>query len=186
MGYRREVQPLPKLGPFQARLDALLEEDEARPRREKLRLTRIHDLLLREGFDGSYDAVRRYAARWRRARRRDVMNAPAFIPLLFRPGEALPVRLEPRGRGDFGQADAGEGRACPAMRVAGNVLRAYPRETQEMLFDAHARSIAGRRGQRRRHRQHPGPPARTAATADYCHARRPGAAPSAPRRLQPL
>ena len=66
----------------------LLEEDEARPRREKLRLTRIHDLLLREGFDGSYDAVRRYAARWRQARRRDVMNAPAFIPLLFRPGEA--------------------------------------------------------------------------------------------------
>ena len=59
MGYRRAVQPLPKLGPFQARLDALLEDDEARPRREKLRLTRIHDLLLREGFDGSYDAVRR-------------------------------------------------------------------------------------------------------------------------------
>ena len=46
MGYRREVQPLPKLGPFQARLDALLEEDEARPRREKLRLTPIS----RSGF----------------------------------------------------------------------------------------------------------------------------------------
>lgn len=88
MGYRREVQPLPKIGPFQARLDALLEEDEARPRRDKLGITRIHDLLLRDGFDGSYDAVRRYAARWRQARRRDVMNAPAFIPLLFRPGEA--------------------------------------------------------------------------------------------------
>ena len=67
MGYRREVQPLPKLGPFQTRLDALLEEDEARPRREKLRLTRIHDLLLREGFEGSYDAVRRYARRWSNA-----------------------------------------------------------------------------------------------------------------------
>src|SRR3546814_3882153 len=82
MAYRREVQPLPKLGPFQGQLDTLLEEDEARPRREKLRLTRIHDLLVREGFDGSYDAVRRYAARWRRTRRRDVMDAPAFIPLL--------------------------------------------------------------------------------------------------------
>src|SRR3546814_6940510 len=56
MAYRREVQPLPKLGPFQGQLDTLLEEDEARPRREKLRLTRIHDLLVREGFDGSYDA----------------------------------------------------------------------------------------------------------------------------------
>jgi hypothetical protein len=31
--YRRSVQPLPVLGPFQARLDTLLEEDERRPRR---------------------------------------------------------------------------------------------------------------------------------------------------------
>ena len=91
--YRRAVQPLPKIGPFQARLDALLEEDEARPRREKLRITRIHDLLLREGFDGSYDAVRRYATRWRQERRRHVVDAPTFIPLLFQPGEAY--RLEP-------------------------------------------------------------------------------------------
>jgi hypothetical protein len=88
MGYRREDQPLPKLGPFQERLDASLEEDEARPQREKLRIARIHDLLLCEGFDGSYDAVRRYAARWRYARRRDEMKAPAFILLLFRPDEA--------------------------------------------------------------------------------------------------
>ena len=87
MGYWREVQLLPKLGPFQARVNALLEEDEPRPRREKLRLTRIQDLLLRDGFDGSYDAVRRNEARWRQARRRDVMNAPAFIPPLFRPGD---------------------------------------------------------------------------------------------------
>jgi hypothetical protein len=40
--YRRSVQPLPVLGPFQARLDTLLEEDERRPRREKLRMSRIH------------------------------------------------------------------------------------------------------------------------------------------------
>ena len=38
--YRRAVQPLPRIGPFQERLDTLLEEDEARPRREKLRITR--------------------------------------------------------------------------------------------------------------------------------------------------
>ncbi len=39
-------------------------------------------------FDGSYDAVRRYAARWRRPRRGKVMDAAVFIPLPFRPGEA--------------------------------------------------------------------------------------------------
>jgi len=47
--YQRTVQPLPRLGPFQKRLEALLVENEARPRRERLRMTRIHDLLVREG-----------------------------------------------------------------------------------------------------------------------------------------
>ena len=69
--YRRAVQPLPRIGPFQERLDALLAENEARPRRERVRMTRLHDLLLREGFEGSYDAVRRYVARWKIARRKD-------------------------------------------------------------------------------------------------------------------
>lgn len=142
MGYRREVQPLPKLGPFQARLDALLEEDEAQPRREKLRLTRIHDLLLREGFDGSYDAVRRYAARWRQARRRDVMNAPAFIPLLFRPGEAYQFDWSHEDveiSGKPMRVKVAHVRLCASRAM---YVRAYPRETQEMLFDAHARAFA--------------------------------------------
>ncbi len=87
--YRRSVQPLPRIGPFQERLDTLLSENEARPRRERLRITRIHDLLLRDGFEGSYDAVRRYASRWQIERRRDAgVGAAAFIPLMFKPGEA--------------------------------------------------------------------------------------------------
>src|SRR5690606_11210221 len=86
--YQRKVQPRPRIGPYQDRLDALLEENEGRGRRDRLRMTRIHDLLVREGFDGSYDAVRRYAAGWRLKRRRGVADAPTFIPLMFQPGEA--------------------------------------------------------------------------------------------------
>ena len=52
--HRRDVQPLPKIKPFKERLDKLLEENEARPRRDRLRLTRVWDLLVREGYDGSY------------------------------------------------------------------------------------------------------------------------------------
>ena len=79
--YRRKVQPLPRLGPFQERLDVLLTENEARHRRDRLRMTRIHDLLRREGFEGSYDAVRRYARRWTQARRRDAgVNGTVKIP----------------------------------------------------------------------------------------------------------
>ena len=67
----------------------LLEENELLGRRDRLRMTRIHDLLVREGFEGSYDAVRRYAARWKVERRRNVGDGTtAFIPMLFQPGEA--------------------------------------------------------------------------------------------------
>ena len=87
--YSRTVQPLPRIGPFQERLDTLLTENEVRARRDRLRMTRIHDLLQREGFEGSYDAVRHYATRWTAVRRKDAGDgAPAFIPLLFQPGEA--------------------------------------------------------------------------------------------------
>lgn len=140
--YRRTVQPLPRIGPFQARLDELLEEDEARPRREKLRITRIHDLLLREGFDGSYDAVRRYAARWRQERRRGAMDAPAFIPLLFRPGEAYQFDWSHEDveiAGKPMRVKVAHVRLCASRAI---YVRAYPRETQEMVFDAHARAFA--------------------------------------------
>ena len=87
--YERSIQPLPKVGLFQGRLNVLLSENEARPRRDKLRMTRIWDLLMQDGFDGSYDAVRRYAARWLVERRQGTGDGTmAFVPLTFKPGEA--------------------------------------------------------------------------------------------------
>ncbi|WP_454882963.1 IS21 family transposase [Sphingomonas oryzagri] len=140
--YRRAVQPLPRIGPFQERLDMLLEEDEVRPRREKLRITRIHDLLLREGFEGSYDAVRRYATRWRQERRRNAVDAPAFIPLMFRPGEAYQFDWSHEDveiAGKPMRVKVAHVRLCASRAI---YVRAYPRETQEMVFDAHARAFA--------------------------------------------
>jgi transposase len=140
--YRRAVQPLPKIGPFRERLDALLVENEARPRRDRLRMTRIWDLLLREGFDGSYDAVRRYAARWQAERRKGPGDgAAAFVPLAFRPGEAFQfdwshedVEIDGRPM----RVKAAHVRLCASRAV---YVRVYPRESQEMVFDAHARAF---------------------------------------------
>ena len=56
--YTRQVQPRPQLGSFADRLEALLAEDAARPRRDRLTLRRIADLLRQEGYAGGYDAVR--------------------------------------------------------------------------------------------------------------------------------
>ena len=40
--YSRARQPQPKLGPWQAELERLLEANEARPRRERLTLVRVY------------------------------------------------------------------------------------------------------------------------------------------------
>ena len=141
--YRRDVQPLPKIGPFKDRLDKLLEENEARPRRDRLRLTRVWDLLVREGYDGSYAAVRRYALRWTSERRKGVADpALAFVPLVFRPGEAFQFDWSHEDVEIAGtplRVKVAHVRLCASRAV---YVRAYPRESQEMVFDAHARAFA--------------------------------------------
>src|SRR5215831_316822 len=84
--YEREVQPRPKLGRWTAELDDLLSGNAAKPAREQLTLIRIFEDLRDRGYDGGYDAVRRYARRW--AKERGQSTATAFVPLSFAPGEA--------------------------------------------------------------------------------------------------
>src|SRR3546814_738656 len=106
-------------------------------------MTRIHDLLVREGFDGSYDAVRRYAARWRAARRKDAgEGAPAFIPMTFQPGEAYQFDWSHEAVEIAGKpirVKVAHMRLCDSRAPS---VRAYPRAGQEMLFAAPARLFA--------------------------------------------
>ena len=98
---------------------------------------------MREGFEGSYDAVRRYAARWKIERRKDAGDGvTAFIPLMFRPGEAYQFDWSHEDveiAGKPMRVKVAHMRLCASRAV---YVRAYPRESQEMLFDAHARGFA--------------------------------------------
>jgi hypothetical protein len=84
--YKRNVQPQPKLGAWRDELDRLLASNAARSSRERVTLLRIYEDLRGLGYEGGYDAVRRYAAAWRR--RASTGAAAAFVPLSFDPGEA--------------------------------------------------------------------------------------------------
>ena len=66
--YEREKQPLPRIGPWQAELDRLLLANEGKAARERLTLIRVFEELAGLGYEGSYDAVRRYARNWSRDR----------------------------------------------------------------------------------------------------------------------
>ena len=67
--YEREVQPRPKLGRWKEELDRLLATNSEASARERLTLIRIFEELRALGYEGGYDAVRRYARRWAKATR---------------------------------------------------------------------------------------------------------------------
>ena len=84
--YEREAQPLPKIGPWRDKLDQLLLANESKTSRERLTLIRLFEELRGLGYDGGYDAVRRYGNNWRKER--GASTVAAYVPLNFAPGEA--------------------------------------------------------------------------------------------------
>jgi len=138
--YMRVVQPRPKLGAWHGDLDRMLSDNEARPARERLTLIRVFEELRGLGYQGSYDAVRRYAKKWRIER--GAATAEAYVPLSFAPGEAYQFDWSHEVvliNGTTVTVKVAHLRLCHSRML---FVRAYPRETQEMVFDAHNRAFA--------------------------------------------
>jgi transposase len=138
--YERSRQPQPRIGPWRERLEALLEENESKAPRERLTLIRIYEALRDLGYEGSYAAVRRYAIAWRE--KRASAMADAYVPLTFAPGEAYQFDWSHEivvMDGVTTTVKAAHVRLCHSRMM---FVRAYPRETQEMVFDAHERAFA--------------------------------------------
>lgn len=138
--YDRSVQPRPKIGPWQSDLDDMLGENANRPKRERLTLVRIYEELRGRGYDGGYDAVRRYAARWSKSMRE--ASAAAYVPLSFDPGEAYQFDWSHEVAlidGITTTIKVSHVRLCHSRMP---FIQAYPRETQEMVFDAHDKAFA--------------------------------------------
>ena len=138
--YERDVQPQPKLGRWKADLDRMLVENAAKSLRERLTLIRLFEDLHGLGYAGGYDAVRRYARSWQREHASQ--TAPAFVPLSFAPGEACQFDWSHEIvllNGVTVTVKVAHMRLCHSRMM---FVRAYPRETQEMVFDAHERAFA--------------------------------------------
>ena len=135
--YERTTQPRPKLGPFVETLEKWLSEDQAQPARQRRSMLQHFEALQREGYAGGYDTVRRFIAVWEEA---NAARPTAFIPLLFPAGDAFQF--------DWSHEQIELARTLTTVKVAHIRLChsrmflaiAYPRESHEMLFDAHARA----------------------------------------------
>ena len=136
--YARQRQPRPRLGCFVEQLEALLGENAKRPARERLTARRLHELLQGKGYAGAYDSVQRHVRDWRRDHGK---TEAVFVPLWFAPGEAYQFDWSHEVvvlGGVAQQVKVAHVRLCHSRMF---YLRAYPRETQEMVFDAHDRAF---------------------------------------------
>ena len=128
-----------KLDPFADRLSAWLKTEANKPRKQKRTVLQLHADLVSLGYGGSYNRVSAFAREWKADRQRE-MNTTGrgtFVPLTFAPGEAFQF--------DWSEDWAIIGNERTKLQVAHTklsysrafIVRAYPLQTHEMLFDAH-------------------------------------------------
>lgn len=132
---KRRSQSYPALGKFLEPLKQRLEANKGLDRKRRKTLTVIHEELLALGYQGSYSSVRRFHQVLGMDESKQLNDA--YIPLEFDPGEAFQFawrheHIKIKGK-------------VVKIKVAHFILshssmpfmRAYLRETTEMVLDAH-------------------------------------------------
>ena len=84
--YHRTVQPMPRMNGFTDWIVEQLERDSRQPKKYRRTAKVLYEQLQGRGYEGGYDAVRRFMRRWREEAG---LKAPdAYVPLEFAPGQA--------------------------------------------------------------------------------------------------
>ena len=137
--YVRKSQPKPRLKEYIDSLVAKLKEDEDFPRKRRRTAQSLYEQIQAEGYRGAYDSVRRFVRNWRDEQHQ--LSRQVFIPLSFAPAEAFQF--------DWSHEQV-ELAGMPAIVKVAHIrlcysrlflIIAYPRETQEMVLDAHVRGF---------------------------------------------
>jgi transposase len=137
--YERGVQPAPKLGEWVEDLTAILEREAKLPRRERRSTQRLFEELRGRGYDGAHDSVHRFAKLWREERAR--VPARAFVPMSFAPGEAYQFDWSHETITLQGLPLTIKAAHMKLSHSRMPFVRAYFRETQELVFDAHDKAF---------------------------------------------
>ena len=137
---QRVARKRPVLEPVSGIIDAWLEADRTRPRKQRHTAMRVFERLRDEHqFAGSYSPVQRFVAEWKQRQGRQ--HAEVFVPLVFAAGEEAQV--------DWGEATVligGRERTLQffCLRLAYSravYVRAYERQDQVSFLDAHVRAF---------------------------------------------
>ena len=138
--YQRTASPSPKLGRFSEPLTQWLTQEASLPRARRRTARRLFEGLQAIGYEGAYDSVQRCVKRWKREHLNPKVK-DAFVPLVFAPGDACQF--------DWSQETVQLAGVVQTIKVAHFRMAysrrmfvvAYPRETQEMVLEAHCRAF---------------------------------------------
>jgi transposase len=127
-----------KLDPFAGKLTAWLRIEASKSRKQRRTARQMHADLVSLGYGGSYNRVAAFVRAGKEARLREIQTSGSgtFVPLVFSPGEAFQF--------DWSEDWAVLGGERAKLQVAHTklshsrafIVRAYPLQTHEMLFDA--------------------------------------------------
>ncbi len=128
-----------QLDAYAVELSDWLRTNQRQSRKQRRTLRQMHAALLTKGYAGSYGRVAAFAREWRRAEQERAQTAGrgTFVPLLFAPSEAFQFDWsEDHARigGERVKLQITHFKLCHSRAF---LLRAYPLQTHEMLFDAH-------------------------------------------------
>jgi transposase len=133
----RTPRPAPVFGPYHARVEELLAENERLPHKQRYTARRIFLVLRDEDYTGCESVVRQFVSDWRRARQ----PPETFLPLEFTPGQDAQV--------DWGEAGALVGGVRQTVQLF--VMRlcysrctfvmAFPSQKQESFLHGHVRAF---------------------------------------------
>jgi len=137
--YDRGVQPAPKLGAWLVVLTEILAAEVKLPRRERRSTQRLFEELRGRGYDGAHDSVHRFVKAWRLAQAR--LPAKAYVPLSFAPGEAYQFDWSHETITLQGLPVVIKAAHMKLSHSRMPFVRAYFRETQELVFDAHDKAF---------------------------------------------
>jgi transposase len=128
-----------KLDPYADKLSQMLRQEAGKSRKQKRTTKQLHADLATLGYDGSYNRVAAFARDWKAARQQEqkTCGRGVFVPLAFLPGEAFQFDWSEDWAIIAGERTKLQVAHFKLSYSRAYILRAYPQQTHEMLFDAH-------------------------------------------------
>ncbi len=138
------VEPKFKVPRRPSKLDAFAEKlsglriEAGKSRKQKRTARQMHADLVALGYDGSYGRVSAFVRAWKADRQRDAQTSGrgTFVPLVFAPGEAFQFDWSEDWALLGGERVKLQAAHTKLSHSRAFIVRAYPLQTHEMLFDA--------------------------------------------------